>query len=235
MSPINSILTFKNVGCRYRIKQGFFRFKNYDALKDVNFTLYQGETFGVIGRNGAGKSTLLRLIQGIILPGWGEIWKKSDISISLLSLAAGFSPELSGKENIILSGMLIGLGKKNILNRLDKIVAFAELEQFIDDPLKTYSTGMQARLAFSVALELNPDVLLIDEVLGVGDVSFQEKAVSTMKAKIASDLTVVFVSHDLATARELCSRILWLEGGKTKMEGNSDEVIDAYLKYHQSQ
>jgi len=131
--------------------------------------------------------------------------------------------------------MLIGLGKKNILNRLDKIVAFAELEQFIDDPLKTYSTGMQARLAFSVALELNPDVLLIDEVLGVGDVSFQEKAVSTMKAKIASDLTVVFVSHDLATARELCSRILWLEGGKTKMEGNSDEVIDAYLKYHQSQ
>ncbi|VEN73022.1 O-antigen export system ATP-binding protein RfbB [Candidatus Desulfarcum epimagneticum] len=231
MNSTNSIIiTLKNVGCRYRVKQGFFRFKNYDALKDVSFSLYQGEVLGVIGRNGAGKSTLLRLLRGIILPDRGVIWKKPGISISLLSIAAGFYPELSGKENVILTGMLMGMGKKKILERLEEITAFAELEAFIHDPVKTYSSGMRARLGFAIALELSPDVLLVDEALGVGDDAFKKKAVAAMEKKFFSGISVVFVSHNMPTVYKLCKRVLWLEDGKTKMEGPAKKVIRAYLE-----
>lgn len=225
------VVSLENVGCRFRIRQKLFRFKSYEALKDVSLSLYRGEALGVIGRNGVGKSTLLKIIAGILRPDNGRVVSYGNPSIALLTLQLGFSNELSGRYNAILGAMLLGYTKQEALLRLDQIIAFAELERWIDEPLKTYSAGMRARLGFAVAMEMSPDVLLIDEALGVGDAAFREKSMQAMQDKFNSDQTIVFVSHMAPSVKRLCNRAVWIENGVTRMEGEAAEVVDAYERF----
>jgi lipopolysaccharide transport system ATP-binding protein len=226
-----ALITLENVGCRYRSRQKMVRFKTYEALRDVSLTLYRGEALGIIGRNGAGKSTLLKLIAGILRPDSGKIIKHGSPAIALLTMQLGFANELSGRHNAIMGAMLLGYTKAEALARLDRIIAFAELEKWIDEPLKTYSSGMRARLGFAVAMEMSPDVLLVDEVLGVGDVAFRDKSMQAMREKFQADQTIVFVSHAAATVKQLCNRAVWIEDGVTRLEGDAAEVVDAYEWY----
>jgi len=224
------MISLKNVGCSFRVRKGFFRHQNYTAIKDISLDVNHGETLGIVGRNGAGKSTLLKIIGGIYRPDQGSVAYHGNVSVSLQSLQTGFDPELPGTMNSVLSAMFLGFSKQEALAKLDSIIHFAGLEQWINEPIKTYSTGMRARLGFAVALEMSPDVLLIDEVLGVGDEEFRKKSMRAMKEKILSNQTVVFVSHSLAHLRELCTRVAWLEHGTLQMAGDSKSVLDAYLK-----
>jgi lipopolysaccharide transport system ATP-binding protein len=225
------ILTLQHVGLHYSKRQRFLKNSLYWALRDVSFDLHLGETLGIIGRNGVGKSTLLRVLAGIISPDTGQMLiHKPGLRISLISLQAGFVPFLSGRENAILSGMLLGATKKEILSRMDDIMAFSELNGFLDQPVNTYSTGMRARLGFSVAYYVNPDVILLDEVLGVGDEAFRQKSTTAMKQRIKSDKTVVLVSHSVPLVKEVCDRLVWIENGKTQAQGGVLEVLAAYLK-----
>lgn len=205
-----------------------FHNKTYTALEELSFSIHRGETLGIIGRNGAGKSTLLRIIAGIFRPENGVVVVHKKVSISLLSLQAGFDPELSGTMNAILSAMLLGFSKKQAREKLDRITSFSELEGWINEPVKTYSSGMKARLGFAVVLEMSPDILLIDEVLGVGDEQFQKKSKQAMKEKILSDQTIVFVSHSAGAVQELCTRVAWIEHGRLQMIGDTKAVIQAY-------
>lgn len=224
------LIALKNIGVSFNIGKSIFRKEKIQAIQDVSMELYRGDSLGVIGRNGAGKSTLLQVLGGIIRPDTGTIIN-NNATTSLMALQAGFDPELSGRLNILVSGMLLGFRKADIKKNMDKIIAFSELENFIDRPVKAYSTGMKARLGFSLALEMNPDVLLIDEVLGVGDVQFRKKAVAVMKEKFLSEQTIVLVSHDAITVKTLCNRAVWIENGVTRMAGPSDQVVTAYEDY----
>ena len=223
------LMKLHNVGVYYSRRTGFFRRERFWALKDVSLDLRSGETLGIIGRNGAGKTTLLRILAGIIRPNKGQI-VHNNVRASLLSLQVGFSPHLSGRDNAILSGMLLGLPRREVEAKMDEIIAFAELEEFIDQPMRTYSTGMRARLGFSVAFQANPDLLLLDEVLGVGDAAFKEKSTAAMREKICSDQTVVLVSHSPATIREICDRVIWIHDGVTRAEGETETILKAYLE-----
>lgn len=222
------MISLEHVRCTYRIKKGLFRFEPYHALQDVSFTVMEGETLGIIGRNGAGKSTILKMIAGILHPDAGYVIKRPEINISLLSLQVGFDPQLSGRENILLGGLCLGISKKQILERMKEIIAFSDLGYFVDHPIKTYSSGMRARLGFSIGLELMPDILLIDEVLGVGDWSFKKKASEALQAKIRSGRTVVLVSHDLEQVEKICDRVVWIENGITQSIGDPKEIIAVY-------
>jgi len=225
------ILSLDHVGLYYSRRQGFLKRSRFWALQDVSFDLHSGETLGVIGKNGVGKSTLLRVLAGIIAPNTGKVEvHRPGLRFSLISLGAGFVPFLSGRENATLSGMMLGATKKEILSRMDDIVAFAELNGFFDEPVNTYSTGMRARLGFSVAYHLDPDVILLDEVLGVGDEAFRYKSTAAMKERIKSEKTVVLVSHNVPLLREICDRVVWIEDGKTAAQGKVSEILDAYLK-----
>lgn len=227
------LISVQNIGVRFKARRSLFSRDSVEALRDVSFDLYRGDSLGVIGRNGAGKSTLLQLLGGIIRPDSGKI-TNNNATTSLLALQVGFDPELSGRVNAILSGMLLGFRKKEVEANLDKIIAFSELGKFIDRPVKSYSAGMKARLGFSVALEMNPDVLLVDEVLGVGDIEFRKKSMAVMKSKLISDQTIVLVSHDARTVKTLCNRAVWIENGVTSMEGTAEEVVTAYEDFIQS-
>lgn len=199
------------------------------ALKEVSFQVKQGEVLGVIGRNGSGKSTLLKILSGITDPTTGE----ADINGragSLLEVGTGFHPELSGRENVYLNGAILGIKKAEIERKFDEIVAFSEVGKFIDTPVKFYSSGMYIRLAFAVAAHLEPDILLLDEVLAVGDAAFQQKCLGKMGAVAKEGRTVVFVSHNLAAVRNLCSRTLLLESGCLEKVGPTEEVIGHYLQ-----
>jgi lipopolysaccharide transport system ATP-binding protein len=199
-------------------------------LENISFTIRKGETLGVIGTNGCGKSTLLRVLANIYGVDDGEvIWHCRQVS--LLSLSLGFDTELSGRDNALISGMLLGGRKKEVLDRLDDIIEFSELKDYIDKPIKTYSNGMRARLGFSVALKMQSELLLIDEVLGVGDGKFKQKAEAAMIDKISSQQTVVLVSHSMAQIEALCDRVLWLEAGRVKMLGNPETVLPEYNVY----
>ncbi|MEM1145505.1 MAG: ATP-binding cassette domain-containing protein, partial [Pseudomonadota bacterium] len=194
---------------------------------DVSLDIHRGETLGVIGGNGSGKSTLLRVLAGIFPPDRGRIESRCE-RIMLLSLSLGFDGELTGRDNALLSGVLLGGRRRFVESKLEEIIAFAELEEQVDDPLKTYSSGMRARLGFSVALMMQADLMLIDEVLGVGDGSFQKKARDAMLARVNSEQTVVYVSHAMNTVTEICQRTLWLDHGHVMALGPTDEVIAAY-------
>ena len=220
-------IVLKDVGFSYKSRTGLFRHESYEALSGVSFNLRKGETLGIVGRNGCGKSTLLRILSGIFQPDSGTIEIYCE-KISLLSLAIGFDYELSGSQNAILSSMLLGSSRLEAAEMLDEIIGFAELEEFVDRPLKTYSSGMRARLGFSVGVKMNADVLLIDEVLGVGDASFREKAEDALINRIYSNQSVVFVSHSAPMIRKLCDRVVWLEGGVVKAIGAPDPVLEAY-------
>ena len=222
------VLSLRNIAVSYRRRAGMLRWNKYWALKDVSFDLYHGETLAVIGRNGAGKSTLLRVLGDIIKPDRGLI-HNNGCSVSLLSLRVGFIPHLTGRENAILSGMLMGFRRREVEKMMDAIIDFSDLEGFIDEPVRTYSAGMNARLGFSIALQSDPDILLIDEVLGVGDVEFRKKSTAALREKIKSDKTVVLVSHMPETVRQLCDRAVWIDGGVTRAEGGRDEVLEQYL------
>ena len=202
----------------------------FPALKKVSFSMAKGETLGVIGRNGCGKSSLLRLLTGIYTPDSGRIVRNYK-NASLLSLSLGFDRELSGRDNAILSGMLLGHSRDNVIRHLDEIIAFSELAAFIDAPIKTYSTGMRTRLGFSVAITLQVDLLLIDEVLGVGDVRFREKAIQAMSEKITGHQSVVFVSHAKTQVSKLCDRVLWLEKGQLMEIGPTQHVLACYYAF----
>ncbi len=227
MSNRDVLISAQNVGVSYSIREGLFRWSKFTPLEGISFDLHRGETIGVIGRNGVGKSTLLRLLAGILEPDTGRIMN-CGARVSLLSLGVGFVPHLTGRQNAMLSGMLLGLRKADIARKMDAIIEFSDLGAFFDQPLQTYSSGMRARLGFSVAIQIDPDVLLIDEVLGVGDEEFKKKSTGEMKKLIKSEKSVVLVSHNLATVKELCDRVVWIECGLIKKIGAVEEVLDAY-------
>lgn len=222
------LIEVRNVGVSYWLKSGLFSRKAHWPLKDVSFDLYEGDSLGIIGRNGVGKSTLLALLAGVMSPDCGTITNYG-ATTSLLSLNLGFVNYLSGRENAILGGMFLGMRKKEIEAKLDDIIDFSELDEFFDKPISTYSSGMRARLAFAVAFQISPNILLIDEVTGVGDISFREKSMRLMRERIQSHKnTIVFVSHTPQEVEKLCNRAVWLEDGVARMQGDTRSVLDAY-------
>jgi lipopolysaccharide transport system ATP-binding protein len=199
------------------------------ALRDVSFEVKQGEILGIIGRNGAGKSTLLKILSRVTAPTSGEVRVKGRIA-SLLEVGTGFHPELTGRENIFLNGAILGMTKAEIKSKLDEIVAFAEIERFLDTPVKRYSSGMYVRLAFAVAAHLEPDILIVDEVLAVGDAEFQKKCLGKMQDAAKGGRTVLFVSHNMSAVEALCSRGILLEGGSVILDGSAPEAVRRYLR-----
>ena len=197
------------------------------AVRDVSFEVREGETIGVIGRNGAGKSTLLKILARITQPSEGRARIRGRVG-SLLEVGTGFHPELTGRENVFLSGAILGMKKAEIVKKFDEIAAFSGVETFLDTPLKHYSSGMQMRLAFAVAAHLEPEVLLVDEVLAVGDLEFQKKCLGKMEEVTRGGRTVLFVSHNMGAVRRICGRGLWLDGGTLRLAGSAAECIDAY-------
>lgn len=203
----------------------------YEALRGISFEVKKGEIMGIVGKNGSGKSTLLRAIAGIFSADSGSIELESD-SVSLLSIGVGFQKKLSGRENIILSGMLLGFSEQEVLDKMDEIIEFANLGKFIDMPVKTYSSGMYSKLAFSITAVLETDIMLIDEVLSVGDAKFKKKSYKKMQELIMDEnRTVVIVSHSTETLEKLCTSLLWLHEGEIKMQGDTKTVLDAYNEF----
>jgi len=203
------------------------QFKEFWALKNISFQIKKGERVGILGLNGSGKSVLLKTIAGVLKPTTGDISVNGTLA-PLIELGAGFDPDYSGRENIFLNGAVLGYSKKFILERLDNIVEFAELEDFIDTPLKNYSSGMRARLGFSIATLVEPEILIVDEVLAVGDHKFRKKSESKMLSMFDSGTTVLFVSHSINQVRRLCNRAIWLHEGKIVMDGDVKTVSEEY-------
>jgi ABC-type polysaccharide/polyol phosphate transport system ATPase subunit len=199
------------------------------ALDDVSFNVEKGQTLGLIGENGSGKSTMLKIVAGIAKPSSGRVATNGKVS-ALIELGAGFHPEISGRENVFINGIMLGLSKKEITAKFDEIVRFAELEDFIDAPVKTYSSGMYMRLGFSVAINVHPEILLIDEVLAVGDASFIPKCLDRIDDFRRRKKTILFVSHDLATVEKICDRVIWLKSGRIAAAGEPKRIVDAYLQ-----
>lgn len=213
----------------FNLPQGLRSLKNsrFEALHDISFQVYKSETLGIIGKNGAGKSTILGLIAGVLKPSRGEVIVKGRIS-PLLELGAGFHPELTGRENIMLNGVLLGLTRAEVSRKFSEIIEFSELGDFIDQPIRIYSSGMLARLGFSVIAYLDPEILLIDEILAVGDRAFQKKCLEKMDEFKNSGVTIVFVSHSLEDVVRLCDRVAWIENKRIKMIGEAKDVIGYY-------
>ncbi len=222
--PLNSLKEIFTVAVK-----GKLRFNEFLALDDVSFNLEKGKTLGLIGRNGAGKSTTLKLISGILKPTKGSIRTYGNI-VPMLELGAGFDLELTGKENIYLNGAILGYSKEYLESKYDEIVDFAEISEFVDMPIRNYSSGMMARLAFSIASVVQPEILIVDEILAVGDVAFQEKSFNRMKELMSGGATVLFVSHDLEKIEEMCDKVIWLDHGRVVMFGDTAEVCSAYKK-----
>jgi lipopolysaccharide transport system ATP-binding protein len=236
----DAVIAVRGLGKRYeiyaqprdRLLQSLFRgrrqfFQEFWALSDVSFDVARGETVGIIGRNGSGKSTLLQLIAGTLTPTTGSVAVQGRVA-ALLELGSGFNPEFSGRENVFLNGAILGLARSEIDARLATIVSFAGLEEFIDRPVKTYSSGMLMRLAFSVAVNVEPDVLIVDEALAVGDTAFQLKCVERLEQLTRSGVTLLFVSHDTALVKSFCARALYLERGRLKAQGKPEVITELY-------
>ena len=204
------------------------RFKPFYALRDINFTIKPGESVGLVGTNGSGKSTMLKIIAGVLSPSEGTVSVNGNIA-PLIELGAGFDHELTARENIYLNGALLGYRKEFIDENFDRIVEFAELQKFMDMPLKNYSSGMVARIAFAIATVTEPDILIVDETLSVGDFLFQQKCERRIKELVESDnVTVLLVSHDISLVERICDRVCWIEKGHMRMIGETDEVCEAY-------
>lgn len=222
----------------FSIKEAFIAFfdrkrkpkkTDFWALKDVSFSVKKGEVVGLIGSNGAGKSTLLKVVSGVMKPTEGKVTVNGVIS-PMIELGAGFDPELTARENIYLNGSILGYSKEFLDDKFDDIVEFSELRDFLDVPIRNFSSGMVAKLAFSIATIVNPEILIVDEILSVGDIKFQEKSKNKMLEMIKGGTTVLYVSHSLESIRELCNRVVWLEHGQVVKIGNVDELCDEY--YH---
>ena len=223
-----NILSFKELILSMIKKK--VRYNEFSPLEDVSFTINQGDVLGVIGRNGAGKSTLLKLISGIMKPSKGNIYVGGSI-VPMLELGAGFDYDLTGRENIYLNGSILGYSKAFLQSHYNEIVDFSELGDFINMPLRTYSSGMQMRLAFSIAAVVEPDILICDEILSVGDDHFREKSFNRMKEMMGGGTTVILVSHDIAQIETMCNKVLWLDNHIVKMFGKADEVCSKYTCY----
>lgn len=241
----DAVLGLEDVSVVYKVtKQRIKSFKEYAvrrmrrevvheefwALRNINLELRKGEVFGIVGRNGAGKSTLLKVVAKVLRPKQGRVWVKGSVA-PLLEMGAGFHPELSGRENVYLYGALLGYSPEAMGDKFDRIVDFAEVREFIDAPLRTYSTGMISRLGFAVATDIKPDILIVDEILGVGDEAFQRKSSERMLEFCEQGATVILVSHSSDLMRSLCDRVLWLERGEVKMIGPAEEVAGAYHQF----
>lgn len=228
-------IRYKNL-TKFSIKQTFFQFKKmsndeFEAVSHVSFGVKKGEILGIIGKNGSGKSTMLNALAGIFAPDEGEIDLKGH-SVSLLSIGVGFQREMTGRDNIYLCGMLLGFSEEFIKGKSEEIIEFAELGDFIDRPVKTYSSGMYSKLAFSITAILETDIMLIDEVLSVGDQRFKKKSYNKMKELISNeDRTVIIVSHSLSTLSELCNQVMWMHDGKIKRIGDPREVLEEYEEF----
>ena len=238
-----SVISVKDVKIRYRFLKKISLIKSmfspkklskteyFEAVKGLSFEVEKGQILGIVGKNGSGKSTLLRAIAGIFCPDEGTIDLHGH-SVSLLSIGVGFTPALTGRENIYLSGMLLGFPKEKIEERIDEIIEFSELGQFIDRPVKTYSSGMYSKLAFSITAILETEIMLIDEVLSVGDAKFKKKSYEKMRDLISDkDRTVIIVSHSTETLQKLCDNILWIHDGEMRMMGPTAEVLPKYNEF----
>jgi len=223
------LISLKDVGFTYRTLTGLMTIEKYQALKSINLEVLSGETLGVIGTNGSGKSTLLKILARIFSPDEGQILFNAK-KISLLSLALGFDPRLSGNDNAILSSMLLGATFKEASQKLSDVIGFSELGEFASHPVRTYSSGMRARLGFSVALRMNTDVLLIDEALAVGDAHFKAKSERAIVKKVTSSQTVVLVSHSTAQINRLCDRAAWIDNGEIVLTGETELVTQRYAQ-----
>lgn len=219
---ILSLKEFFIAAVRRRLK-----FKDFWALKNISFDVYHGEVVGIIGKNGAGKSTLLKVISGIMKPTKGKVKVDGNI-VPMLELGSGFDYELTGRENIFLNGAILGYSEDFLKQKYNEILEFSELGSFIDVPLRNYSSGMVMRLAFSIASVVNPEILIVDEILGVGDSEFQEKSKARMMEMMSGGTTVLFVSHTLSQIRNMCNRVIWIEHGEIKMIGEAKSVCDLY-------
>lgn len=227
------IITVRNVSLCYRLQSNIFSKldKCIWPLKNVSFDVYRGKRIGIIGKNGCGKSTLLKMLGGIFAPDAGEVIVMKNIHVHLLSLGVGMEGNLSGKDNAVLNGMFLGKSRSYMINLLEEIKEFSELGKFFDYPVNTYSSGMLARLSFSIAIQVDPDVLLLDEILSVGDADFQKKSSVELKKKITSRGTsTVLVSHSSQDIRSFCDHVIWLENGIVKASGDADSVTQAYEK-----
>lgn len=210
-----------------QLVKGKIHYEEFWALRDISFEVKRGEVLGIIGHNGAGKSTLLKVISGILKPTSGTV-QVNGVVVPMLELGSGFDFDLTGRENIFLNGSILGYSEKFLKEKYDEIVEFSELGQFIDVPLRNYSSGMVMRLAFSIATVVQPDILIVDEILAVGDADFQEKSKKRMLELMGGGTTVLFVSHSLDQIREMCDKVIWLDHGQMKMIGDTQEVCDAY-------
>ena len=241
---MENIIEAKNVSMNFKmtkekifsLKEYFIKFlkrelifEEFCALTDVSFSVKKGEILGIIGYNGAGKSTMLKVISGIMKPTTGTI-KVEGIISPLIELGSGFDMELTARENIFLNGYILGYSKKFIKEHFDKIVEFSELEEFLDVPVKNFSSGMVARLGFAIATVVQPEILIVDEILSVGDFKFQEKSENKIKEMLASGTTVILVSHAINQIEDICTKVLWLEHGKVRGYGNTKEICEEYKK-----
>lgn len=240
---MDEMIEVKNVSMRFRMEndratslkeyvirrlKGDFQYKEFEALKNVSFTVNRGEVVGIIGHNGAGKSTILKIISGILRPTEGSVVTHGNI-VPMLELGSGFDMDLTGNENIFLNGAILGYSEEFLNSKYQEIVDFSELSpDFLNMPLRNYSSGMLSRLAFSIAAVVEPEILIVDEVLSVGDASFQEKSRRRMMELMGGGTTVLFVSHNLEQVREMCNRIVWLDHGEVRQFGNTDAICEAF-------
>jgi ABC-type polysaccharide/polyol phosphate transport system ATPase subunit len=227
--PRERVPTFKEFAIRWMRRN--LVFEVLDAVSHVSLRVGRGESVGIVGRNGAGKSTLLKVIARVLRPSEGSVAVRGRVA-PLLELGAGFDLELTGRENVFLNGALLGRTRRDMVQRFDEIVAFAELHDFIDAPLRTYSTGMVARLGFAIATDVEADVLLVDEALAVGDLEFQHKCMERIRGMRRGGASLVLVSHDPETVRALCERVVWLDGGHVVAAGAPGEVLDGFVSGH---
>jgi ABC-2 type transport system ATP-binding protein/lipopolysaccharide transport system ATP-binding protein len=224
--PRERINSFKEYAIR-RVQGMRIQHDEFWALREVSLTVYRGEIYGIVGRNGAGKSTLLKVVARVLRPTTGRVWVKGQVA-PLLDLGAGFHPELTGRENVFLNGTLLGRSRDEIAARLEDIAEFSELGDFMDAPLRTYSSGMAARLGFAVATAWKPEILILDEILAVGDQAFQRKCLGRMQAFVDEGTTILVTMHSGEMIRQICGRALWLDQGHVVALGSADEVVEAY-------
>ncbi len=233
MKDVNhpAVLEFDQVSLSFKSRKGTFDHGVHHVLDRISLNLYEGESLGVIGRNGVGKTSMLRVMAGILAPSSGAVRTRQGATSSLLTIGLGFRGDLTGRDNAMLSAMLVGASREKALGFLEKIKEFSELGDSFEEPEKTYSSGMRLRLGFTTALMTEVDILLIDEVLSVGDARFRAKALAAMKKRIKSDQTVVFVSHAAGQVADLCDRVIWIEDGHIQQEGDPRTVLEAYRKF----
>ena len=224
--PHEKIPTFQEYAIRW-LKKRRVTYSNFNALNDISFSVHRGETIGIIGANGAGKSTLLKVISRVIRPTHGRVLLRGRIA-PLLELGAGFDDEMTGRENIFINGAVLGFSRKDIAGRLNRIIDFSGISEFIDAPIRTYSSGMVARLGFAIATDIQPEILIIDEILAVGDADFQKKSAARILQYHNNGSTILIVSHHLNSIKNLCDRVIWLEHGSIKVAGQANDILSQY-------